>query len=150
MKRVPSLPKINIPALSIKDILVTQTYVSTTIKGVAEELSIDTPLNIASSINEAKESLDEFLFDNSPGIETIHHNEHWISLQNNMHINQIEHMMGWLGIGVFCLWMHTKPPPQQDNKKLSAFISYPAIRKQIQMILIFLSCLFIRNIENAI
>ena len=144
MKRVPSLPKLNIPPLSLKDILITQTYVSTTMKGVAEEITIDTPLNIASSINDAK----EFLFDTPP--ETIQHNEHWISLQNNMHLNQIEHTMGWLGVGIFCLWMHTKGTPQKDNKKLSAFISYPEIRKQIQMILIFLSCLFIRNIENAI
>ena len=163
MKRVPSkdrgldtniprsnsLPKIEIPPtdsiglsvlgglphkISIRDTIVSQAYFSTAMSAVADELTVETPLNIANSMQSTStELLNAF------------YNNHCNCVEN------IEHLVLWLGVGAASVGFKLFEEKRAESifQRFEPFVSYRDIRKRMNYLILILFFLSVRNVPSV-
>lgn len=140
MKRVPSnengLDKLALNIrLPLRDTIITQAYFSTALSAVADELTVETPLNIANSLQSTGNELLEAITE-----------KHCTCMEN------FEHLLLWTSIGALSLGFKTMEEKKKESmfRRFTPFISYRDIRKQMNSVFIVLFFVFVRNIPSAI
>lgn len=141
MKRVPSSENnlckmITMPKfLSVKETLVTHAYFSTALSAVADELTVEAPLNIANSLQTTSNDMFSAIYYNQP--------------QN---IENIENLALWLIVGasITSFKMFEEKRAENVYQRFEKFVSYRDIRRQMNNIFIVLFLVFVRNVPSVL
>lgn len=116
--------------VSIKNIIITRIYYSSTLKSITDNIAIDGPINIITNLYKSKDPINE---------------------NKNEIIYQYDNILLWFCITLFCYGIYMAEKTNYNHyKKLQNFINYKKIYRQTSQLVFIIIFIFCKNIENAI
>lgn len=126
---------------SFKNVLITRAYYSSALNSLSNELLLDAPYNIFTTLYDSGDYLKY-----SP-------KELFKSERITLFMHNIDNLLLWFGICTFCIGIsliENKYKNIKSIENLYHFIDYKKIRKQTTQFIFILSFILSRNVSNAI